>query len=258
MKQSESLLARIRKDAIVELVNGQGFVTVGELCQRFEVSPATIRSDLRALEAGRLLERTHGGAISCHRAAYEPDTHQKATQRIGEKTRIAQAALKHIQPGDSILLDTGTTTFQLCRLLDGFERLTVVTYDLQIAAWLESNTGVSIVMAGGFVRQNFHCTTGQTAIDTLSRLHVDKLFLAANAVDETALSTPTLEMAAIKSVLTESADEVILLVDSSKLGRKSFCRFADLEKVDLLITDTQAPPALIDRIRERGVCVELV
>ena len=258
MKQSENLLARIRKNAIVELVNGQGSITVGELCQRFEVSPATIRGDLRALEAARLIERTHGGAVSCRKAAYEPDTHQKASQRTDEKKRIAQAALKHIQPGDSISLDTGTTTYQLCRLLGGFERLTVVTYDLQIAAWLESNTRVSIVMAGGLVRQNFHCTTGQTAVDTLSRLHVDKLFLAANAVDEDALSTPALEMSVIKSVLVRSADEVILLVDSSKLGQKSFCRFAELEQVHRLITDTQAPPELIARIRDKGVIVEQV
>ena len=256
MKQSGAMLAQIRKNAIVELVNGQGFITVSELCQRFNVSPATIRNDLRDLELAHLVERTHGGAISCRKAAYEPDTRQKSAQRTDEKERIAQAALKHIQPGDAISLDTGTTTFQLCRLLAGFDRLTVVTYDLQIAAWLESNTRVTIVMAGGLVRRNFHCTSGQTAIDTLSRLHVDKLFLAANAVDENALSTPNLEMASIKSALIQSATQVILLADSTKLRQQSFARFATMDQVHTLITDAQAPAAMLAKIRDKGVHIE--
>ena len=258
MKQTDGMLAQIRKNTIVELVNAQGFITVNNLCQRFNVSPATIRNDLHELEAAQLVQRTHGGAVSCRKVEYEPNTLQKSEQQVFEKEAIAQAALKHIQPGDAIALDTGTTTYQLCRLLGGFERLTVVTYDLQIAAWLESNTGVNIIMAGGPVRRHFHCTGGQTAIDTLSRLHVDKLFIAANAVSADALSTPNLEMASIKSTLVDSADQVILLADSTKLGRTSFAKFADMSRVHTFITDRGADARLIARIRERGVTVEQV
>lgn len=258
MKQSEGMLAQIRKKSIVELVDAQGFITVNDLCERFSVSPATVRNDLHELEMAQLLERTHGGAISCRKAVYEPDAKQKSVQQVREKELIAKAALKHIQPGDAIALDTGTTTYQLARLLGGFDRLTVVTYDLQIAAWLESNTGVTIIMAGGLVRRNFHCTGGQTAIDTLSRLHVDKLFIAANAVSDDALSTPSMEMAGVKSTLIHAADKVILLADSTKLGRKSFVRFSGLEQVHTLITDKYANPETIAKIKERGVKVEQV
>ncbi len=258
MKQSEGMLAQIRKKSIVELVDAQGFITVNDLCERFNVSPATVRNDLHELECAQLIERTHGGAISCRKAVYEPDTNQKSVQQVREKELIAKAALRHIQPGDAIALDTGTTTYQLARLLGGFERLTVVTYDLQIAAWLESNTNVSIIMAGGLVRRNFHCTGGQTAIDALSRLHVDKLFIAANAVCNEALSTPSMEMASVKSTLIHAADKVILLADSTKLGRKSFVRFAGLDQVHTLITDKYASSEIISSIRDRGVQVEQV
>lgn len=258
MKQAEGMLAQIRRKSIVELVDAQGFVTVSELCERFSVSPATIRNDLHELEADQHIERTHGGAISCRRAVYEPDADQKSVQQVREKEQIAQAALKYIQPGDVIALDTGTTTYALARRLGGFERLTVVTCDLQIAAWLESNTNVRIIMAGGQVRRSFHCTCGQTAIDTLSRLHVDKLFIAANAVSLDGLSTPSLEMAAVKSTLIASADRVILLADSTKLKRRSFARFAGLEQVHALITDRCADPTWIAQLVERGVEVEQV
>ena len=99
---------------------------------------------------------------------------------------------------------------------------------------------------------------GQTAIDMLSRLHVDKAFLAANAVDADTLSTPNLEMAGIKSVLIHSANQIILLADSTKLKQKSFAQFARIEDVHTLITDTLAPASLIEKIREKGVEVEQV
>jgi len=254
----KTLFAELRRQEIVAIIQKAGKVTVEDLSNQFSVSPATIRNDLTELEQRGLLRRTHGGAISCRKAVYEPDNNQKSVQQVREKELIAKAALKHIQPGDAIALDTGTTTYQLARRLSGFDRLTVVTYDLQIAAWLESNTNVTIIMAGGLVRRNFHCTGGQTAIETLSRLHVDKLFIAANAVNTESLSTPSMEMASIKSTLFRTADKVILLADSTKLNRKSFVRFADIEQVHTLITDKYADPEFIAKLLEKGVRVEQV
>lgn len=258
MRQSEAMLTQIRKKSICELVNAQGSVTVNALCDRFHVSPATVRNDLRDLEAKHMIERTHGGAVSNRKVVYEPNTEQKSTQYIDEKIRIAKAALMHIQPGDAIVLDSGTTTLQLAILLGGFERLTVVTYDLQIAAWLESNTNISIIMAGGMVRRNFHCTVGQTVVEELSAYHPDKLFLAANSISTNGLFTPSVEMAAIKSALIRSSDQVILLADSGKFGRKSFVRFGTPEDVQTLITDHQTDPQIVTALRNKGLQIELV
>ena len=257
MRPSEAMLTQIRKKSICELVNAQGSVSVNALCDRFNVSPSTIRNDLRDLESAHMIERTHGGAMSNRKAVYEPNTAQKSSQFINEKILIAQAALRHIQPGDAIALDSGTTTYQLAHLLGGFERLTVVTYDLQIAAWLESNTDVSIIMAGGMVRRNFHCTVGQTVVEELSAFHPDKLFLAANSVSINGLFTPSVEMAAIKSALIRSADHVYLLADSGKFDRKSFVRFGMPEDVETLITDQQADARVIASLREKGLQIEL-
>ena len=136
MKQTEGMLAQIRKKTIVELVDVQGFITVSELCERFGVSPATIRNDLRELEADGRIERIHGGAISCRDADFAPEPEGEAAPRPQEQEMIARAALKHIRPGDVIAVDAGAATGQLARWLGGFERLSVVTCDLQIAAWL--------------------------------------------------------------------------------------------------------------------------
>jgi len=253
-KKTDAMFAQLRKKGILEHVNRSGIATVQELCGRFDVSPATIRNDLQALEKAGLLERTHGGAITAEKAAYEPNTFQKEIRNAGDKAKIAEAALQHIHPGDAIALDSGTTTFQLAKLLGRVERLTVVTYDLQIAAWLEGNTEVSIIMAGGAVRRHFHCTAGQTAIDTLSRLRVDKAFLAANGASvEDGLSTPNMDIASIKSTLIRRADKRFLLCDHSKLGRSAFATFAPLDAVDVLITDRKADAQFVEAARALGV-----
>jgi DeoR family transcriptional regulator, fructose operon transcriptional repressor len=254
---TEAMFSQTRRKAILELVTQQSFITVNELCERFGMSAATIRNDLRQLEALGRLERMHGGAISPAKTLYEPDTIRKEVHNVRQKEAIARLALAYIHPGDVIALDTGTTTFELAKLLRGIERLTVVTYDLQIAAWLESNTDVAIIMVGGQVRRNFHCTAGQTVIETLSRLHVDRTFSAANGITaERGLSTPNLDMASIKATLIGCAGQVILLCDSGKIGHNAFVSFAPLDRVDVLITDSLASPAAVKGFEGMGVTVK--
>src|SRR5690554_6180434 len=170
-KHNDGMLAQVRQQSIAELVSKKGNVTVNDLCSTFNVSPATIRNDLRSLEDRGAVKRTHGGAISCNKSAYELNTLQKEVQNVEKKRAIADEAIKQIQEGDAIALDSGTTTFELAKLLVKFNNLTVLTNDLQIAAWLEQNTEVNIIMIGGSVRRNFRCTVGQSAIDMLTVLH---------------------------------------------------------------------------------------
>ena len=258
-KKSDAMFSQLRRKGILELVNRNGIATVAELCERFNVSPATIRNDLQALEKAGQLERTHGGAITAEKTAYEPNTFQKEVRNAEEKARIAQAAFQYIHPGDAIALDSGTTTFQLAKLFNRIERLTVVTYDLQIAAWLECNTNVSIIMIGGAVRRHFHCTAGQAAIESLSRLRVDKAFLAANGASIVeGLSTPNIDMAGIKSTLIARSDKRFLLCDHTKLDRNAFATFAPITAVNALITDKQADPTFVEDARGLGLDVQLV
>ena len=258
MKKEESMFAEVRKQLIVELVNKSAKVTVNQLCEEFSVSPATIRNDLRELEDGGFLKRTHGGAISNRKVTYEPNAYQKEVENVAEKKAIARRAFAHIEKGDSIALDTGTTTFELAKLLVDCDDLTVVTNDLQIAAYLECNSNVNIIMAGGLVRRNFHCTAGKAAVDTIQDLNVDKAFIAANGVHlKKGLCTPHMDTARVKSVFTDSASQVVLMTDSTKIGNSSFVTFAQLSDIDVFITDENADKDFLSVVEKMDIDIEI-
>lgn len=258
--QPEVFFAEDRKRRIVEIVNENGKATVSALCAAFDVSSATIRNDLRELEDAGALRRTHGGAINNRNVGYELTTHEKEVQNVDKKRAIAKAALAFIQPGDSIAIDTGTTTFELAKLLGSIDHLTVVTNDLQIAGYLERNTTASIIMAGGAIRRHFHCTVGEVAAETIKNLHVDKVFAAANGVHpHNGLTTHNMEMAAFKKQLIDIADEVFVLADSSKLNTSAFISFVPISHVDVLITDADADNGFIEATKLLGlnvICAE--
>ena len=235
-----ALFVEERKQKILEYIEAHRKATVGELCEQFRVSSATIRNDLRDLEQGNLLLRTHGGAMVRSKTGLEPDSSQKRVQNLEAKRRIAEAALALIEDGDRIVLDTGTTTLELARLLDRRKELTVVTNDLAIAALLEDFDGVSVVFVGGLLRKRFHCTVshGNTWRETLSGLTVDKAFMGVNSLSlEKGAMTPDLGMAETKKLMIGIAVKVVLLCDSSKFGRSSFARFATMDQIDVVVTE---------------------
>lgn len=232
------LFAEERQARILELLEENEKITVPELSDIFEVSTVTIRSDLRSLESEGKLKRTHGGAIPIGKAAFEPTSSIKEVEHPREKQAIAERALECIEDGDTIALDTGTTTYELAKLLSKRSNLTVITNDLKIALCLESTSEAALIFIGGIIRRGFHCTTGPTAIGTLSDLNVDKVFLAANAfTSEKGFTTPSLQQAELKKALIRAASETIMLTDSSKFGQVSFVRFAGLDDIQKLITD---------------------
>ena len=134
---------------IVELINKEIKTTVANLCEKFSVSPATIRNDLRELELAGLLKRTHGGAISNRKASFELNSYQKEVENLEKKAAVAKAAIQYVQDGDIIAIDTGTTTLELAKLLVGRRNITVVTNDLEIAiSPLYSGKIIGAVFAG--------------------------------------------------------------------------------------------------------------
>ncbi|MCL2116953.1 MAG: DeoR/GlpR family DNA-binding transcription regulator [Planctomycetaceae bacterium] len=252
------IFAEERRQLILEFVNTNQRTTVPQLCEQFSVSPATARNDLRELERMALLKRTHGGAMSNSTTNYEPDSYQKEVENIESKQKIARAAVKQIRENDAIALDTGTTTFEIAKLLIAFKNLTVVTNDLQIASFLERHSNTNIIFVGGFVRKNFHCTTGQKAIEAISELNVDKCFIAVNGIDlKKGLSTPNLDIAHFKRKLLEISSQVVVVADSSKFGKISFVKFAKLNQVDLIITDEGIAPEMSDYFEKENVIVTI-
>ena len=234
------LFVEERKMRILERIERQRKATVAELCEQFHVSSATIRSDLRDLEAAGGLIRTHGGARVKSKTGLEQDMVQRGTQHLAEKRRIAERALVLIEDGDTVILDTGTTCLELALLLGRRRDLTVVTNDLAIALALESVDTVRVLVMGGLVRRNYHCTIvhGTAGREILAGLSVDKAFMACNSFSaEKGASTPDINHAETKKLMMSIAAKVIVLFDASKMGRTSFALFAPLEAVDTIVTD---------------------
>ncbi|MBL7187567.1 MAG: DeoR/GlpR transcriptional regulator [Phycisphaerae bacterium] len=222
----------------MDLINERQKMTVDELCEVFGVSSATVRTDLRELQRAGLVTRTHGGAIQKTKTGFELNSKQKEVQHLRQKQRIAKAALALIDHGDRIILDTGTTTLELAKLLDDRQNITVITNDLAVAGVLEEMEGTDVIVMGGILRKRFHCTIGIQGRDTCSGLTVDKAFMGANSLcPEKGATTPDVGQAETKKMMIEIANHVIVLCDSSKINKVSFARFAATDQIDIIITD---------------------
>lgn len=234
------MFAEERKLKILEFIEEYKKATVSQLCEHFTVSSATIRNDLRDLESANLLIRTHGGAMAKSKIGFELDSSQKKVRNLDKKQKIAEAAINLIEDGDTIILDTGTTTIELAKLLHRKRDITVVTNDLGITLLLEDVDSVNIVLMGGIVRKHFHCTVtyGTTGKDTLSGLNVDNAFMGVNSFCmKKGAMTPDICQAETKKLMISIAANVILLCHSTKFGNTSFAQFATLDQIDTIITE---------------------
>jgi DeoR family transcriptional regulator, fructose operon transcriptional repressor len=234
------MYAEERHQAIVDLVADQRRVTVSEVAAQFGVTTETVRRDLAQLERAGLLRRVHGGAVSTATlAAIEPALGDRDTAQAPEKDRIAKAALDLLPAaGGSVLLDGGTTTGRLAQLLPTDRRLVVVTHSVPIAARLAGAPGVTLHVVGGQVRGTTQAAVGADTVRSLSDLSVDVAFLGTNALTaQRGLSTPNPDEAAVKRALVAAGRQVVLLADSTKIGRDDLVRFATPDEVDVLVTD---------------------
>jgi DeoR family fructose operon transcriptional repressor len=232
------LFAEERKALILRQVHEKRKVTVAELAKRFGVTGATVRADLRELESTGLLTRTHGGAIERTKTGFEPASRQKEVQNLQAKQRIGRAALGLIEDGDTIVLDTGTTTLELARCLNQRKNITVVTNDIVIAQVLEDMESVKVIFMGGVLRKGFHCTIGVQGRAITEGLTVDKAFMAANGFSAAkGATTPDVQHAETKKRMIAIAAKTILLCDRTKLGRVAFAQFLPPDQLDVLVTD---------------------
>ena len=234
------MYAEERHQAIAELVATRGRVAVTELATRFDVTTETVRRDLSQLERLKLLRRVHGGAVSMRSVtmleAQLPDRdHTKAE----EKERIARAAVTLLPEGGcTLLLDAGRTTVRLAALLPPSESWTVITHAVPIAALLAPLPHIELQLLPGRVRPTTEAAVGHATIEAIRHFRADLAFLGTNGISvRHGLSTPDPEEAATKRALIESAQRVVVVTDSTKVGQERTVRFAELEDVDVLVTD---------------------
>ncbi len=247
-----------RKQMIVELLNKEMKKSVAELSDYFSISPATIRSDLRELEKEGLLKRTHGGAISNKKMIYEPTTHEKEIVNVDKKQSIAEIAQAYIQDNDVIVLDTGSTTYELAKFIGAFSNLTVITHDFLIAEYLDEHSNATVIFLGGQLRRKFRCTIGPITINAIKDLSADKVFLGANGITiGKGVFTPNLDLAMLKKEMINIGGEIILLCDSTKIGKASFAKFAEIDTFDVIITDDGISEDDRTSISKTGVKLEV-
>lgn len=254
------LLVEERRRHIREMVGERGRITVAELAAMFDISQVTARNDLNALAEIGAVVRTRGGALA-QRDDEDLPIGVKQTLHRAEKMRIAQAAVKLIGEGQTIVLDSGTTTAEIAKQIRGLklQSVNVITNALNIAVLLAGAPHVTLVMLGGVLRPSSYSLGGPQAEAALQGLHADILFLGFDGLDpEIGVMTPHLLEARLNARMLEIARSVVAVGDSSKLGRRSLSVIAKIEQVDRIITDAGAAPETVEALRQRGAQVELV
>jgi DeoR family transcriptional regulator, aga operon transcriptional repressor len=254
------LLLEERRRKILERLNEMERVTVEDMSTYFGISAVTIRSDLDALaDAGALL-RTHGGAIKRLNPLHDYPLNVREGVHRNEKVRIGQAAARLIQDGQTIILDSGTTTVEIARQIKflNLKSLNIITNALNIAMELSSLPNVQLILIGGMLRPLSYALVGPQAEQAMRELTADHLFLGAYAMDfEVGLTTPDLLEAKLDNLMLQVSREVTAVVDSSKFGQRSLSLVARPECLHRLITDTKADPQVVAQLQSRNIKVVL-
>ena len=252
------LLVEERRRRIVDQVNGDGRATVDDLAKQFNVSAVTIRGDLEVLARIGTITRSHGGALPAAVARTDTPLTIKETRHLVEKRRIGAAAAKLINDGETIILDSGSTTVEIARCIRQrqWQSLTVITNALNIAMELTGLPGVRVMMLGGLLRPTSYSLTGPQAEQTLAKLSADRLFLGVDGLDlQVGVTTPDPEEATLNALMVRVSRETVAVLDASKIGQRSLSVIVPLEQLQIVITDTSAPRETLDSLREHGAQV---
>jgi len=233
------MIAIQRKEKILDLIREDGAAKVNALARLFKVTEVTIRQDLEKLEKEGLIVRGHGGAYLKNISAQVQTFSLSHQENLDKKALIALKCLEFIEPGDTIILDSGSTTTEVAKKLKGMKKLTVITNALNIALMLGAEQGIEVVVTGGEFKPPTLSLTGQKAADFFKGLHVQKLFLATAGISlKAGLTYPSISDLIVKKAMIEAAETTYLVADSSKIGRSSFASLGALSLIDYIITDS--------------------
>ena len=242
---------------IVQRLRTDGATSVDDLARSLAVSEATIRRDLRRLDASGQVTRVHGGAVAPAEGSRDPDLElpfvDVATVDLAEKRAVARRAASLVTDGDVLLLDIGTTTQLLARALRG-RRVTVMTASLAVLDVLRDAPGVDLILLGGLVRPAYHSLVGVLTEDALRAVHADLAFLGASGVraDGEVLDTTLVEVP-VKRALIKAANRAVLLADRNKFPGTGTFRVCGVADLDAVVTNDGADPATLQTCRDSGV-----
>jgi DeoR/GlpR family transcriptional regulator of sugar metabolism len=236
---SETILPNQRREKIVEMLKEDGFAKVINLAKIFKVTEVTIRQDLEKLEKEGVLVREHGGAYLKNIEDKVRTLSLSNQDNLDKKERIASKCIEYIESGDSIILDSGSTTTEIAKKLKGFKNLTVITNALNIAMMLGTEPGIDLIVTGGEFKPPTLSLTGQKAADFFQGIYVQKLFLATAGLSlKAGLTYPSISDIVVKKAMIDAAETTYLVADSTKIGKSSFASLGALSLVDYIITDS--------------------
>jgi DeoR/GlpR family transcriptional regulator of sugar metabolism len=230
------VLVEERRQKVLELVKERGFVALADLRTQLEFSESTIRRDLEFWDQQGVLKRTHGGAMFTGGQLVMPDLDERTTTNLEEKRQIAKAAAAQVRDGDAVLLDGGTTTLEVAKLLVG-RSIQVVTNSLPIAHLFASSRDCDLVLIGGYVYPRTGVALGPLAVHMLRDIHVHQAFLSAGGITAKGLFNSNLLLVETERQMMRAADEVVIVADHTKIGRQALAFLCELSAVDAFVVD---------------------
>jgi DeoR family transcriptional regulator, fructose operon transcriptional repressor len=230
------VLAEERRQRVLDLVSQKGFMGLADLAQSIQASESTIRRDLDYWHQQGALKRTHGGAIYVADGSALPPLEERSASQLEEKRLIARAAAARIRDGDAVLLDGGTTTLEVARLLVG-RSLQIVTNSLPIANLFASNRETDLVMLGGYVYPKTGVALGPLTVQMMENVHVQQTIMSVGGLNPQGLFNSNLLLVDTERQMMRCADEVVVIADHTKLGRQALAFLCELATIDTLIVD---------------------
>jgi DeoR/GlpR family transcriptional regulator of sugar metabolism len=255
----DGMMAEERRTQILQIVRSEGRVRVNDLVNRFSTSAVTIRNDLNELHQRGVVLRSHGGAVLPDRILRESPVNERLKAHAEEKQRIGAMAATLINDGETIILDSGTTTLEIARQLKNKQGLQVITNGVNIAAELLDARGVQTFIVGGTVRGDSASIIGRSTEDMLEQFSADKLFLSGAGCDpDFGVSGANLEETMVNRAMLRIAREIILVADASKFSRRSMSRIASFSEIDTVVSDTSLREEIQEKVRSLGCDLLLV
>lgn len=245
------MLVEHRRAKLLEMVRERGFALLPDLVKELNVSESTVRRDLEHLEETGSAKRTHGGVFYTGISPKLPHFDERQAGEWDKKRAIAARAAELIQDGETVLLDGGTTTYEVARRLVG-RSLQIVTNSLPVANLFASNANADLVLVGGYVYPRTGVSLGPYANEMLASINVRRTILSVAGVNERGFYNSNLLLVETEQAMMRAADEVIVVVDSTKFGRQSLAHLAPLDAVHALVVDNQLDQVWRDKVAASG------
>ena len=253
---SQPTVAQQRRDQLLEMVRSRGFASLDELASALDVSESTVRRDLDQLEESGTAKRTHGGVFYTGPSPKLAHFDQRQSTHWEKKKQIAQAAADLISDGETVLLDGGSTTYELAQLLVG-RPLQVVTNSLPVANLFISSAETDLVVVGGYVHQRTGVSLGPYARRMLSELNVRRAVISVAGISDRGLFNSNLLLVETEQAMMSAAEDVIVVADSTKFGHQSLAHLCDLDAIDALVVDNEITEDWRSKIIAAGVLLHV-